>query len=106
MTTEPGIFTRMLLFLAQDRERQKRIKKQEAEFYLKYEKPLENRERELASLEFKAELLEATLKVIEENEGKLPKPWNEYITFLATEFNTSERRIRRIFRKAGFKMED
>lgn len=45
-------------------------------------------------------IIRDTEKMLEAN-GGAPFPWKEYISGLAKELNTNERRIRRILRKAG-----
>lgn len=46
-------------------------------------------------------MIETTKKIIKE-EGQLPCSMNEWCSALAKTFNINPRRVRRIFRKAGF----
>jgi hypothetical protein len=59
-------------------------------------------QKELEDLSFIQNLVKDTRTLIAiSGQPKHEFPWKEYITGVAKEFNTGERRIRRILRKAG-----
>ena len=84
-----------------NRERQQR----QDEIYNRIIKPTAHELRKRDAVNMKKALIEETAKTIEENGGRLPFEWTKYIEGLAKTFNTSERRIRRVFRKSGLMKE-
>ena len=102
--TDPSKFLMTCLMLGQlDRERRKRGIQDEN--FNRVVKPDIHKLRELDALKMKKAIIEETVRVMKENGGRLPFEWTQYIEGLAKTFNTTERRIRRIFRKGGLMKE-
>lgn len=67
----------------------------------RFVKPLLNKQREIDALKFAQVLVEETRATLAKHGSLTPEAMNRYITSIATGFNTTERRVRRILRKAG-----
>ena len=68
----------------------------------RYLNPIRQIKKNKDDLEFGKKLIEETAANMEKYGNLLStEHWNEYISYVAKIFNTSERRVRRILRKAG-----
>jgi len=88
------------------KEQEKMKKTVMDDIYNRIQRPTELLQRRIDEMNFGTTIINETVDLIKKNGGTLPLKWSDYIAKIAKECNTNERRIRRIFRKAGFNMED